>query len=514
MCAYRMLLVAMTAGQLVLACGQTFNKRFDPFHQGYEQVAFGIERNGENGFAVTGTGYFDDSVYLYTIPFLLRLDANGQVLSENKMIGGLSSIYGGGWSNSSQRTRDGGILIGGSTYNPGDIQNGAIIRFGPTGDSLWIKEYGDGVGEWIGRAAIQTKDQGYLLCGETASIGVVDGFLIKTDSLGNEQWRRTYGEPQWVDYITSVDTTADDGFFVGGNFRISQFNSELRVIRTDANGEPLWTKLWGGPYNEPVAQVFTKADGNALVSGTWGYAPDFAAARIYMAELNASDGSIVWQHEYGPSIDICTLYSGKEVRPGEGHIATGYAFEPNTNFFKGQLLRTADNGDSLWMRNYFYYDSLMTDGVGEFKDVIPTTDGGFIACGFTWGSYTGPTPPNYSQDAWVVKVDSLGCIVPGCNGPMGITSQITNMGYALNVYPNPVRDLLHVGIKLPIGFKTEGPLVLTIVTTDGKLVRQESLPTSAWDDMQIDVTGLLVGTYTIHLSDAHTWIAGKKFVVE
>ncbi len=47
-----------------------------------------------------------------------------------------------------------------------------------------------------------------------------------------------------------------------------------------------------------------------------------------------------------------------------------------------------------------------------------------------------------------------------------------------------------------------------------ELVLQEPVPTSAPSEVMLDVTGLAVGSYTLHLSDAHTWIAGKKFIVE
>ena len=69
-----MLMVVLTAGQLSLACGQTFNRRYDPFEQDQPQVAWGIDPNGTNGFMVSGTGYYTDSVYLYLLPFIIRLD--------------------------------------------------------------------------------------------------------------------------------------------------------------------------------------------------------------------------------------------------------------------------------------------------------------------------------------------------------------------------------------------------------------------------------------------------------
>ena len=73
---------------------------------------------------------------------------------------------------------------------------------------------------------------------------------------------------------------------------------------------------------------------------------------------------------------------------------------------------------------------------------------------------------------------------------------------------------MHVRIKLPANFKTEGPLVLSVTSLDGKLRRQERVPTSALDEVMMDVSGIAPGAYTVHLSDAHTWITGKKFVIE
>lgn len=116
-------------------------------------------------------------------------------------------------------------------------------------------------------------------------------------------------------------------------------------------------------------------------------------------------------------------------------------------------------------------------------------------------------------------MDSLGCLVPGCEGFLGITTLITNLGYALSVYPNPLspskgQGQLHVGINLPANFKSDGPLTLSVMGMGGKLVRQKVVPTSQPNELVLDVTDLAPGAYTVHLSDAHTWIAGKKFVVE
>ena len=85
--------------------------------------------------------------------------------------------------------------------------------------------------------------------------------------------------------------------------------------------------------------------------------------------------------------------------------------------------------------------------------------------------------------------------------------------------PNPLlasggQVQLHVGINLPMNFRTEGPLILSVTSPEGKLVKQQQVPASLCGELVLDLQGLAAGAYSLHLSDAHTWIAGKKFVVE
>ncbi len=500
----------MSLGQSWLAQAQTFNRRYDLFGQHHSQVAFSIEPNGPDGFAVVAVTQYDDSVYTYTTAALIRTDPYGEVLSESKMHYGMSSVY-GGWANSAQRVNDGGIAIGGSTYPPSDIQNAAIIRYAANGDSLWLREYGDGTNSRIGRQVKQAKDGGYILCGEHVVGNQTDGFLIKTDMVGNEEWRHSYGGP-FSDYAISVDTTADDGYFVGGQYKVTQNNFNFWVFRVDADGDTLWSKQWGGPWNEPNAHLTTLANGNPIIASKTDFINDYAG-RMYMAELDQGDGHIVWERRYGPPYAFTSLFACKEVLPGEGTIAAGY-FEPpdSVNLLKGALLRCAPNGDSLWLRTYLYYDSLMTDGTGEFRDVMPTVDGGFIACGLTIGSYSNNNPPGYEQDAWVVKVDSLGCIVPGCDDfNTAITEQVTNLKRALSVYPNPAATSTTVKVTLPMGTPYARDLNLRLVSAQGQEVLVQR---AVVGENSADVGSLPAGVYYVHLTSGSTWLSGTKLVVE
>jgi hypothetical protein len=287
-------------------------------------------------------------------------------------------------------------------------------------------------------------------------------------------------------------------------------NRDFLVTRISETGSEVWTVRFGSPYNEPVASIARLSNGRFMLFGAWGAdSNDFSTP--YIAVLDPYDGHVTWSHQYGLPNFSKYLFAGKEC-PGGDIIACGVSYDGGQQ--QGLLLRTTSNGDSLWMRNYAFHDSVIDQGSGRFWDVLPTPDGGFIAAGAAYQPFNAPYPPGYSADAWVVKVDSMGCIVPGCDGLTGITEQYTNLGDALSLYPNPVHGRLHVGIHLPDNLTTTGPLTLSVTSLDGKRILQQQVPTSAAGEVVVDVSSLSSGMYSLHLSDATRWLAGKKFVVQ
>ena len=67
-----------------------------------------------------------------------------------------------------------------------------------------------------GETVIQTPDGGYLLGGfryDPAVYHSLNALVIKTDSLGNEEWTKTYGNPNVDDDMAHV-ALADDGNYL------------------------------------------------------------------------------------------------------------------------------------------------------------------------------------------------------------------------------------------------------------------------------------------------------------
>jgi hypothetical protein len=107
----------------------------------------------------------------------------------------------------------------------------------PMSARSFAKTYG-GTG-WDSASSVQqTSDGGYIVAGYTYSFGAGWGdiFLIKTDANGNIIWAKTYGGTDY-DRASSVQQTSYGGYIVAGETR--SFGAgyfDIILIKTDANG--------------------------------------------------------------------------------------------------------------------------------------------------------------------------------------------------------------------------------------------------------------------------------------
>ncbi|MBL7983017.1 MAG: T9SS type A sorting domain-containing protein [Flavobacteriales bacterium] len=389
------------------------------------------------------------------------------------------------------------------------------MRFDANGDTLWTRVFGDPNGSnfWSGQQAKRTMDEGFLIVGFTGPIAATSwlGFALRTDLDGNELWRATYpwpGSPYSA--LSSFSTLPGGDLFMCGTRFMTVNNGDYSVQRTDGSGGLRWRVSWGGPFTDGITQVATGSDGHALACGIRSYAAGYTSSQPYLAKLDSSDGSIMWEKEYGPKLYSHLFYSLQEC-PDGNVIAAGRCFEqPGPTVQKGLLALTSAAGDSLWKYYYFYVDTLISTGQGTFYDVIQTQDGGFIAAGSVNNPVGQGNPPGYSQDTWVVKVDADGCIIPGCNS-VGIAEQATNLLGAISIWPNPAHGQTTVQLTLPPGV-ANGPFELTLVATDGRVVRRERIAGNG--EHTLALHELPAGMYYVHVADGGKWLTGGKLMVE
>lgn len=126
-----------------------------------------------------------------------------------------------------RETVDGGYVVTGQDYH-GIL----IFKASPSGDSLWTKIYEGSDGECIQL----TEDGGFIVVGYGYSDEKDDIYLLKTDSLGNQEWSRTFGGIN-DDFVNFVQPTEDGGYIVvGSTSSFGAGGTDIWVIKTDSLG--------------------------------------------------------------------------------------------------------------------------------------------------------------------------------------------------------------------------------------------------------------------------------------
>ncbi len=241
-----------------------------------------VQQTADGGYIIAGrTGSFPSGDDAY----LIRANPQGDTLWARTY--GIVDEYEAAFA--VQQTRDGGFIMTGVTFVGGS--NVWLVKTDSRGDTLWTRNYG-GASSDLGRAVQQTLDGGYIVGGWTYSFGPGDGdvYLIKTDSLGDTLWTRTYGS-KGPDSGWDVKQTADSGYIVVGGFTDTLMGkSYCYLVKTDANGDTLWTRIYGGPGEDRGLSVQQTADGGYIVSG---YTDSFGTGLfdVYLIKTDSSGRS-------------------------------------------------------------------------------------------------------------------------------------------------------------------------------------------------------------------------------
>jgi len=262
--------------------------------------------------------------------------------------------------------------------------------FAQVPDTLWTRTYGSN-GNDTAEEVRQTVDGGFIIVGVTESNGshAEDCYLIKTDGDGNTIWSRTYGVLNH-NGGESVQQTSDGGFILAGwAYDVYSSGWDIYVVKTDTVGDTLWTRRYGSSFETDLAHSIQQtADGGYIIAGrTDSYGAGQADAYLVKTD-NA--GNTQWERTYGGgSADAAR--SVEQTSDG-GYIVAGYTSSFGVHAQDAYLIRTNHVGDTLWTRTF---GDLSYNYAHE---VHQASDGGFIFAGYTQSGW----------DFYVVKTDYAG----------------------------------------------------------------------------------------------------------
>jgi hypothetical protein len=132
-------------------------------------------------------------------------------------------------------------------------------------DTLWTKTFGDSIHDDVGLTLQQTSDGGYIITGYRQSVyppNESNLLLIRTDANGDTLWTKTYGEGIDVRGY-SVQQTMNGGYIITGSIE----GNNVWLIKTDANGDTIWTKTFDGARGDTSVQQ--TSDNGYIVCGQW-----------------------------------------------------------------------------------------------------------------------------------------------------------------------------------------------------------------------------------------------------
>ncbi|MBK9275395.1 MAG: T9SS type A sorting domain-containing protein [Flavobacteriales bacterium] len=491
--------------------GQGFHLRLDTIGAGLGQLGRAIIQLDNGHYAISANGgWIYDSLYWSSTTNLLILDGSGGYVSVSHIDVPDKLTY-NGRSRSMVQLPDGKFVIGGNSVDTSLVGLPSLYWFNASGLAITYAEI-EALPQYIVRQMNKAHDDGFVLVGDALIGNDIQAFILKTDSAGQLEWSQLFGTTTYDDYFWSVEPAPEGTYYIGGVKGVGNNSWDPWLLRVDSLGNEIWSFTNGTQYQDlGQAHLFALSDGS-FVYGSGRPTGNGTDQRPQLVKVDCT-GSILWSQEYDVATHSALILDVQEIVPGGDLIACGYS-TPINPFFDGFLCRTNSQGDSLWLRHYWYTDSIMNDGIGYFNDVTPTSDGGFAAVGVMIQSMSGNDPPGASQDVWVLKVDSLGCVEPGCDLVTGITAQVTNLKDALRVWPNPVAGggSVTVVIALPEGLR-KGALRLSLISADGKLVREEQLP-AFLSRYSFPISAYHSGLYMLHLSTPDTWLSGTKLMIE
>ena len=240
------------------------------------------------------------------------------------------------------------------------------------------KVYG-GSGHDFGNKGIQTRDGGFIIAGSTDSYGSgnTDGYLIKIDKYGDTTWTRTFGSTGY-DYFFSVGQTQDGDYTTGGYTTGFGFGSDdYYVVKTDSNGNLIWSRTYGGTNADDITQIVITADEGCLLAGCTG---SFGSGNTdaYVVRIDA-DGDTLWTRTFGTQASE-TLNFAAATYDG-GFLLTGKVYDSQTFDTDIYLLKITSDGGTAWLQ------SIRRTPLETITDIgyagIQTFDNGFLIAGQT-----------------------------------------------------------------------------------------------------------------------------------
>lgn len=392
-------------------------------------------------------------------------------------------------------TTDNNIIIAGFTEKVGKSYDAYAIKVSLIGDTIWSRNFGGELWEFT-REVVALADGGYALFGQTYSYGAGNGdfHLLRLDANGDTLWTRTYGGPE-LESGESIAVTADGGFILAGYTEsYGQGGIDGYLVRTDSDGDTLWTKTYGDVDDEHIYSVIETSDGGIAIAGSTRSSgageTDFLIKKL--SALGVEDWTVV---DGGELDDV--LYD--IVEDGVGNlVVVGYTAAGTGGGEDFRIIRWG--ADGVWNNLGRSFGSAKDDRAHE---VIITPDNGYAVIGKSNGFL------EQFDDAYLVKMDHQ-----GQSGDLALAVneiQLEDKQFKVSVGPNPFSEspTFYIQGYNKLVSELNAQIELKVFNSIGEQVHYQRLGSSNTALTEMDLSA---GIYYFQLMSGSTFLASGKMV--
>ena len=274
--------------------------------------------------------------------------------------------------------------------------------------------------------------------------GAGNSFIQKLDINGNFLWAKTFGEYSSHANILSITVDNSGNIYTTGYFRgtvdfdpgngtdnhTSAGSDDVFIQKLDSNGNFLWTKTFGGSYDDFCYSITTDTSGNIYTTGSFWNTVDFdpgsgidnhtsaGSDDVFIQKLD-SNGNFLWAKTFGGISGA----SGRSINIDDsGNIYTTGIFFYTVDFDPGSgtdnhtsvgsadvfIQKLDSNGNFLWAKTFGGTDS------EHSNSITVDTSGNIYTAGYFEGQANfDPEGGNvismsYQEDVFIHKLDANG----------------------------------------------------------------------------------------------------------
>ncbi len=197
-----------------------------------DNEAFSVTATADGGIAVVG---FTEDQFLEKQVYLLKIDTDGVLEWEES--------YGNNYDDSGNgviEDTNGDLVIAGYTELNVNVSVALLLKVDATGTLQFFNQIAGNVATDL----VQTAN-GYALSGYGTIASDLNARLTTTDVDGNQVTTDFFGEPNFVTEFRSIAQTRDGNLILSGISEISATDIEGYVVKTNAIGDEVWEKTFG-----------------------------------------------------------------------------------------------------------------------------------------------------------------------------------------------------------------------------------------------------------------------------